>query len=145
MKPLSCTFTSYDTCFISRQMYPHIPQNITCDPRYNHCDIQISGENIVLWSNWLYILCPTGLCEECTIKCEDDYSCSFMKIYGYNCAILYVEIRSSKQMRMEIYAPANGGTLIYKIRDAFSSNYLYNISIYSNPGTYDIIIYASKC
>eukprot|EP01084_Bolivina_argentea_P256914 432721_1 len=68
-----------------------------------------------------------------------------MIVHGYNCSKVYVEIISSEQTQIDIYAPGNGGKLVYEVEGDFYSNWLKNINIYSNPGTYDIIVDSSKC
>eukprot|EP01084_Bolivina_argentea_P214558 364242_1 len=147
VKPLSCTYKGDNLCFIGRQMHLYTDQNIKCDQKYTRCEVQISGGAPISTSRQWTVFCPSDVCEECKIKCEDYNSCSQMTVQGYDCAILSVDIISSHHQNVSIYAPGSGGKLYFNVlHDENIRTYrLYYFNIYSSPGTYDMILDLSKC
>eukprot|EP01084_Bolivina_argentea_P261195 441297_1 len=160
---ISCTFTSDEGCFISLQNNPQLLQNIECDQKYVKCDVQTSGAifdrmdfiNLPLTYNSYNISCPTNsACRECKISCLDSDSCSGVTIFGNSCKLLSINILSSFQSNMIIYAPGNGGTLTVTFGGVYHflapgiiilGPVIGHSKIYSTPGTHDMILDFSKC
>eukprot|EP01084_Bolivina_argentea_P261194 441295_1 len=136
---LSCQYTTGDTCIIIRDTYPDYSRDLFCDPQYPYCQITMSGSPYINGVVESVIKCPNETCISCVIDCEDPYTCDSVTIQGYNCELLKVNIRSSNQKNMSIYAPGNDGELI--LVSEFVSDFVpdfYNSRVFSKPGTKNI-------
>ncbi len=42
LPPLSCKYTTSDTCIINRDIYPDHPRDLNCSRQYQHCQIEMA-------------------------------------------------------------------------------------------------------
>eukprot|EP01083_Nonionella_stella_P298190 1012415_1 len=138
---ITCTFTSEDTCYISKEMMD-TSQPIQCQEHLPNCQIILGdNEGTNTWSYRLesIIHCPSSECDECIINCISKYACTGITIFGHKCSILQVNSKASSSS-LHIFAPGAGGDLIVTTDPGRSYSSLSDSEIYSVPGTRNIIM-----
>eukprot|EP01084_Bolivina_argentea_P003078 5752_1 len=139
--PLTCTRSFSDVCIVTKSE-EFAKRNVTCDPRYKYCLIQVET-TINSESNMIYE-CPTGLCEGCTVDCTAAYSCTYSTIHGNNCSKVEINIKEIQGL-MTVYAPGNGGELTFASFLTGSQYVLYSSTILSVPGTKNMLLNFGEC
>eukprot|EP01084_Bolivina_argentea_P261940 442842_1 len=143
---VTCTFTGDDTCYINKAFLIS-SRIIQCFDELENCQVQLGDDTSTqIWSFELnsIVHCPSLHCKSCMIQCINSWSCSGITIYGYNCSLLHITIRSL-QDRMIIYAPGNGGELVLLTNYEQSLTSFSHSIIYSVPGTKNMILNFDQC
>eukprot|EP01084_Bolivina_argentea_P249116 416898_1 len=134
---LMCTSFSEDnsTCYVDYKEFEDtwIEDDVICNPMYPNCIVTVHKYQKTA------IHCPSRNCINCIINITAKLHDS--TVYGYNCQLLRIKVDGWADDN-QIFAPANGGTLlvtdVFLRYRMFDHNRIY--SSYNDSGTENIVI-----